>query len=122
MVFYKFNIVFFVLALFPYHSIKVNTIGMTESDSKIDTYRDSWILFSTDYEKLSPFTRKSAYINYFSRLINKKIIDRYEGERIIENLENTNEMAGYLKTKRHLDYYCASQQLNYIKNKKFNIN
>ena len=112
-------IVFFVLALFPYHSIKVNTIGMTESDSKIDTYRDSWILFSTDYEKLSPFTRKSAYINYFSRLINKKIIDRYEGERIIENLENTNEMAGYLKTKRHLDYYCASQQLNnlYMKNK-----
>ena len=42
-----------------------------------------------------------------------------EAERIIDNLRNTNEMAAYIKTKRHLDNYCASQQLNnlYMKNK-----
>ena len=112
-------IVFFIIALIPYHSVKVNALGMTEADTKEDTYKDSWIFFSTDYEKLSPFTRKKAYINYFKRLIKEKIVDQTEGQRIIDNLENTNEMAGYIKTKRHLDYYCASQQLNnlYMKNK-----
>ena len=112
-------IVFFVIALIPYHSVKVNALGVTEADTKEDTYKDSWIFFSTDYEKLSPFTRKKAYINYFRRLIKEKIVDETEGKRIINNLENTNEMAGYIKTKRHIDNYCASQQLNnlYMKNK-----
>ena len=112
-------IVFFVLAVFPYQSFKIDTVGISESESKQDTYKDSYIFFSTDYEKLCPFTRKDAYIKYFKRLINKDIINRTEGERIIENLQNTNEMAAYIKTKRHLDNYCASQQLNnlYMKNK-----
>ena len=112
-------IVFFIIALIPYHSVKVNALGVTEADTKEDTYKDSWIFFSTDYEKLSPFTRKNAYINYFRRLIKEKIVDETEGNRIINNLENTNEIAGYIKTKRHIDYYCASQQLNnlYMKNK-----
>ena len=112
-------IVFFVLALIPIHSIKIDTIGMSEAESKKDTYRDSFIYFSTDYEKLCPFTRKEAYTKYFRKLINKKIVDKNEGERIINKLQNTNEMAAYIKTKKHIDNYCASQQLNniYMKNK-----
>ena len=112
-------IVFFILALIPYQSYKIDTVGISESESKKDTYRDSYIYFSTDYEKLCPFTRKEAYIKYFKRLIKKDIVDRAEAERIIENLKNTNEMAAYIKTKRHLDNYCASQQLNnlYMTNK-----
>ena len=112
-------ILFFVLSIIPYQSIKVNAVGMSESESKQDTYRDSYIFFSTDYEKLCPFTRKEAYIKYFRKLIKKKIVDKDEAERIIENLQNTNEMAAYIKTKKHIDNYCASQQLNnlYMNNK-----
>ena len=112
-------IVFFVLGLIPYQSLRFNTVGISESESKNDSYKDSYIFFSTDYEKLSPFTRKQAYIKYFKKLINDKIIDKHEGKRIIDNLQNTNEMAAYIKTKKHLDNYCASQQLNnlYMKNK-----
>ena len=112
-------ILFFVLAIIPYQSIKINTVGMSEAESKKDTYRDSYIFFSTDYEKLCPFTRKDAYIKYFKKLINRKIIDKNEAQRIIDNLKNTNEMAAYIKTKRHIDNYCASQQLNnlYMQNK-----
>lgn len=112
-------IIFFILALFPYQSIKVNTIGLSESQSKKDTYRDSYIYFSTDYEKLCPFTRKEAYTKYFKKLIKNEIVDQKEGQRIIDNLQKMNEMAAYIKTKKHIDNYCASQQLNniYMKNK-----
>ena len=112
-------ILFFVLSMIPYQSIKVNTVGMSESESKQDTYRDSYIFFSTDYEKLCPFTRKQAYTKYFTKLIKRNIVDKDEAERIIENLQNTNEMAAYIKTKKHIDNYCASQQLNnlYMNNK-----
>ena len=105
-------IVFLVLSLIPYETIKVNTIGMSESESKRDTYKDSYIFFSTDYEKLCPFTRKEAYTNYFTKLINQKIINRFYGAKIIKNIQNKNEMFEFIKTKRHLDYYVASQQLN----------
>ena len=112
-------IIFFILGLIPYQSIKIDTVGISESESKRDTYKDSYIFFSTDYEKLCPFTRKKAYIKYFKKLITDQIIDKHEGKRIIDDLEETNEMAAYIKTKRHLDNYCASQQLNnlYMKNK-----
>ena len=112
-------IVFFVLCCIPYQSIKIDTVGISESESKGDTYKDCYIFFSTDYEKLCPFTRKKAYIKYFKKLITDQIIDKNEGKRIINNLEETNEMAAYIKTKKHLDNYCASQQLNnlYMKNK-----
>ena len=112
-------ILFFVLSLIPYETIRVNTVGISESESKRDKYKDSYIFFSTDYEKLCPFTRKEAYTNYFTKLINEKIINRFYGAKIISNIKNKNEMAEFIKTKRHLDYYCASQQLNnlYMKNK-----
>ena len=112
-------ILFFVLSLIPYETFKVNTIGISESESKRDKYKDSYIFFSTDYEKLCPFTRKEAYKNYFTKLINENIINKHQGLKIISNIENKNEMAEFIKTKRHLDYYCASQQLNnlYMKNK-----
>ena len=112
-------ILFFILSLIPYEAFRVNTVGISESESKKDKYKDSYIFFSTDYEKLCPFTRKEAYTNYFTKLINEKIINRFYGEKIISNIKNKNEMAEFIKTKRHLDYYCASQQLNnlYMKNK-----
>ena len=112
-------IIFFALSIIPYQSIKVNAVGMSESESKQDSYKDCYIFFSTDYEKLCPFTRKEAYTKYFRKLIKKNIVDKNEAERIIEDLQNTNEMAAYIKTKRHIDNYCASQQLNnlYMNNK-----
>ena len=112
-------IVFFILAVIPFQSIKIKTVDISESESKRDTYRDSYIYFSTDYEKLCPFTRKDAYTKYFKVLMKKDLVDKIIAERIIENLQNTNEMAAYIKTKRHLEDYCASQQLNnlYMNNK-----
>ena len=105
-------ILFFVLSLIPYETIQVNTVGISEAESKRDKYKDSYIFFSTDYEKLCPFTRKEAYTNYFTKLINNNIINRFYGTKIILNIQNKNEMAEFIKTKRHLDYYVASQQLN----------
>ena len=107
-------IVFFVIALIPYETIKVKTIDISESEIKSDNYSDNYIFFSTDYEKLYPFTRKKAYTDYFNELLEKKIINRVYGTRIVKNIQNKNEMAEFIKTKKHLDYYRASQQLNNI--------
>ena len=112
-------IVFFVLGLIPYQAIKFKTIGETEGGSKPETYDQNYYYFSTDYEKLNPFTRKQAYTQYFDRLITEKIIDPVEGKRIINKLQNTHDITGYLNMKRHADNHAASQDLNniYIKNK-----
>ena len=112
-------IVFFVLGLVPYQSFKVNPIGDSEGEYKYDTYKNNFIYFSTDYEKLNPFTRKKAYTNYFQKLIDYQIIDPNEGKRIINKVQNTNEITAYLSSRRHLDYFVASQELNnlYMKNK-----
>ena len=112
-------IVFFVIGLIPYQSFKVNPIGESEGEYKFDTYSNNFIYFSTDYEKLNPFTRKKAYTRYFQKLINDKIIDANEGKKIIKKVQNTKEITAYLNTRRHLDYYIASQELNniYMKNK-----
>ena len=42
-----------------------------------------------------------------------------EGKRIINKVQNTNEITAYLSSRRHLDYFVASQELNnlYMKNK-----
>ena len=112
-------IVFFVLCLIPYQSLKVDPIGQSEGEHKYDTYNNNFIYFSTDYEKLNPFSRKQAYSNYFQKLMDYRIIDPTEGKRIIKKIQNTNEITAYLRTRRHLDYYIASQELNniYMKNK-----
>ena len=112
-------IVFFVLGLIPYQSFKVNPIGISEGTYKYDTYSNNFIYFSTDYEKLNPFSRKKAYTNYFQKLIDSEIIDPTEGQRIIKKVQNTNEITAYLRGRRHLNYYIASQELNniYMKNK-----
>ena len=112
-------ILFFVLGLIPYQSLKFKPIGDSEGEYKYDAYKDNFIYFSTDYEKLNPFTRKKAYSNYFQKLIDYQIIDPTEGKRIINKVKNTNEIIEYLSSRRHLDYYIASQELNnlYMKNK-----
>ena len=112
-------IIFLVLGLIPYQAFKVNPIGNSEGEDKFDTYKKNYMYFSTDYEKLNPFTRKQAYTKYFQLLIDERVIDPVEGQRIISNIQNTNEITSYLKTRRHIDYYVASQDLNnlYTKNK-----
>ena len=112
-------IVFLVICLIPYQAFKINPIGDSEGEHKFDTYDNNFIYFSTDYEKLNPFTRKKAYTKYFQRIIDGKIIDPIEGNRLINKVQNTNEIIAYLTNRRHLDYYIASQELNnlYMKNK-----
>ena len=105
-------ILFFVLCMIPYQSFKINAIGLNESNCKSGSYLDNYYYFSTDYEKMCPFTRINGYKNYFQNLINDGIVEREKGERIINNVQNTNEMAAYIKTKRHIDNYCSSQELN----------
>ena len=112
-------IVFFIICLIPYQSIKINTLGMSESDSKKDTYKQNSIFFSTDYEKLCPFTRKEGFLRFFRELLTKNIIAELKCYNIIKNLQNMNEMDSYLKTSRHMENFCATMQLNnlYMKNK-----
>ena len=112
-------IIFLVLGLIPYQSFKINPIGYSEGEDKYDTYKKNYIYFSTDYEKLNPFTKKQAYTKYFQLLIDERVIDPVEGNKIISKIQNTNEITSYLNTTRHIDYYVASQDLNnlYMKNK-----
>jgi hypothetical protein len=112
-------IVFFILCLIPYQSIKINTLGMTESESKKDTYEQNSIFFSTDYEKLCPFTRKEGFLKYFQKLLEENIVDEKKCQKIIDNIQNLNEMDSYLKSLRHMEKFCATQELNniYMKNK-----
>ena len=112
-------IVFFVLCLIPYQAIKFKTLGESEGRCKPETYEQNYYFFSTDYEKLNPFTRKQAYTEYFNRLINDKIIDQNEGKRIINKIQNTNDITGYLYMRNHADNHAASQEMNniYMKNK-----
>ena len=112
-------IIFFILCLIPYQSIKINTLGMSESESKKDTYEQNSIFFSTDYEKLCPFMRKEGFLRYFKKLLEEDIIDAEKSKKIIEKLNNFDEVESYIKTLRHMDNFCASMQLNhlYMKNK-----
>ena len=112
-------IIFFVLCLIPYQSIKINTLGMSESEAKKDTYEQNSIYFSTDYEKLCPYMRKEGFLRYFKKLLDENIIDKEKSRKIIEKLQNFNEIDNYIKTSRHMENFCASMELNnlYMKNK-----
>ena len=112
-------IVFFVVCIIPYQACKINPYGESEGEHKYDTYKANFIYFSTDYEKLNPFTRIKGFTKYLNKIIADGIIDPVEGNRLLYNLQNTNEMNSYLRVKRHLDYYIASQELNnlYMQNK-----
>ena len=52
-------------------------------------------------------------------MINEKIIDQGEGQRIINKIQNTNDITGYLYMRNHADNHAASQEMNniYMKNK-----
>ena len=106
-------IVFFVIALIPYETIKVKTIDISESEIKSDNYSDNYIFFSTDYEKLYPFTRKKAYTDYFNELLEKKIINRVYGTRIVKNIQNKNEMAEFIKSNEAL-FFQEIKNYNFI--------
>ena len=112
-------IVFFILCIIPYQSIKINTLGMTESESKKDTYEQNSIFFSTDYEKVCPFTRKEGFLKYFQKLLDENIIDEKKCKKIMDNIMNLNEMESYIKSLRHIENFCATQELNniYMRNK-----
>ena len=112
-------IVFFVICIIPYQALKINPYGESEGQHKFDSYKANFIYFSTDYEKLNPFTRIKGFTKYLNKIIGDGIIDPVEGQRLLYNLQNTNEMNSYLRVKRHLDYYIASQELNnlYMQNK-----
>jgi hypothetical protein len=94
-------------------------MGETEGRSKPETYEQNYYYFSTDYEKLNPFTRKQAYTQYFDRLMTEKIVDPIEGKRIVNKIQSTNDITGYLNMNRHADNHAASQEMNniYMKNK-----
>jgi hypothetical protein len=94
-------------------------LGESEGRAKQESYEDNYYFFSTDYEKLNPITKKKGYTNYFDKLITDKIIDPREGTRIINKIQNTNEMTGYVLTSKHADTHSASQEMNnlYMKNK-----
>ena len=92
---------------------------MSEYETKEETYEQNSLFFSTDYEKLCPFTRKEGFLRYFKILLDEGIIKQDKCYRIINNIMELNIMDSYLKTSRHIDNFCATQQLNnlYIRNK-----
>jgi hypothetical protein len=47
---------------------------MSEYETKEETYEQNSLFFSTDYEKLCPFTRKEGFLRYFKILLDEGII------------------------------------------------
>ena len=111
-------IIFFVISLIPYQSIKINIINMKQSDFNDSRYEDYYLYFSTDYEKLNPLPCKLCYQFYLDKFVEKGIINSSENEKIQRILGEKNEIELYLKMRRHINDYTASTQLNnlYIKN------
>ena len=70
-------ILFIILAFIPYHSLKINLLGLTEGETTKGSYDEYALMFPTDYEKENPLTKKRAMIKHFNKLREMNIIDKF---------------------------------------------
>ena len=104
-------VIFIVIAFIPYQSIKLNLIGITEGEAKKSTYEENLLLFTTDYAKQNPLTRKKAMIEYFTKIRDKNIIDAQQCDELIEEIKNENIIDDYYKTSKNIDNILSSYTL-----------
>jgi hypothetical protein len=129
-------ILFLVIAILPYHTIKFNLLGVTEGEITKGSYDEYELMFPTDYEKQNPLTKKTAMIKYFKRLKKIHSIDEIQCSYLINKVKNESTMVNYYKTSKNvgniLNYYEFQNQfvklkkkskfLKDIKNRKIQLN
>ena len=95
-------IIFIVIVFIPYHSLRINFIGITEGEAQKGSYDEYSLMFPTDYEKENPLTKKSAMIKHFKKLEAMNIIDKYQSEYLINNIKKESVMDNYYKNSKNV--------------------
>ena len=116
-----FNFIFFIVILFlPYNDININFLGLTEGDAKKGSYEDYELMFPTDYEKQNPLSKKTAIVNYFKKLEKMSLIDKYQSNYLINNVNKESYMDNYYKTSKNIGNILNSYefQRQFVKSKR----
>ena len=103
-------ILFIIIAFIPYHSARINFLGTTEGEASKGSYEDYALMFPTDYEKENPLTKKRGMIKHFNKLREMNLIDKYQCEYLIKNLQKENTMDNYYKTSRNVGKILSSYE------------
>ena len=113
-------ILFIVLAFIPYHSLKINFLGITEGETTKGSYDEYELMFPTDYEKENPLTKKRAQIKHFNKLREMNLIDKFQYEYLIKKIQKESAMDTYYKTSRNVGKLLGSYefQRQFVKLKK----
>ena len=59
-------------------------------------------MFPTDYEKQNPLSKKTAIVNYFKKLEKMSLIDKYQSNYLINNVNKESYMDNYYKTSKNI--------------------
>ena len=114
-------ILFFVIIIIPYHSLKINLLGIKEGEITKGSYDEYELMFPTDYEKQNPLTKKAAMIRYFKKLRQMNEIDDIQSKFLINSMNKESSMINYYKTSRNvgniLNYYEFQNQFVRFKKK-----
>ena len=114
-------ILFLVIAILPYHTIKFNLLGVTEGEITKGSYDEYELMFPTDYEKQNPLTKKTAMIKYFKQLRKMNLIDEIQSSYLIDKVKSERTMVNYYKTSQNvgniLNYYEFQNQFVKLKKK-----
>ena len=113
-------ILFVILAFIPYHSLRINFLGTTEGETSKGSYDEYSLMFQTDYEKENPLTKKKAMIKHFNKLREMNLIDKYQYEYLIKDIQKESTMDNYYKTSKNIGKVLGSYefQKQFVKLKK----
>ncbi len=77
-------------------------------------------MFQTDYEKENPLTKKKAMIKHFNKLREMNLIDKYQYEYLIKDIQKESTMDNYYKTSKNIGKVLGSYefQKQFVKLKK----
>ena len=103
-------ILFIILAFIPYHSLKINLLGITEGETTKGSYDEYALMFPTDYEKENPLTKKRAMIKHFNKLREMNIIDKYQCDFLIKKIQKESIMDNYYKNSRNVGKVLGSYE------------
>ena len=78
------------------------------------------LMFQTDYEKENPLTKKKAMIKHFNKLREMNLIDKYQYEYLIKDIQKESTMDNYYKTSKNIGKVLGSYefQKQFVKLKK----
>ena len=77
-------------------------------------------MFPTDYEKQNPLSKKTAIVNYFKKLEKMSLIDKYQSNYLINNVNKESYMDNYYKTSKNIGNILNSYefQRQFVKSKR----